>query len=178
MDKAAAKGHHEVLKWIRENRFDGCSKNAMDDAARNGHLEVEKWLHINTTAGCTTRAMDLAALKGHLQVCKWLYANRSEGCTPDRQRPPARGGLAALVEALSFQQIPGAKPTVALSSQRVRRGALPVSSSLLSSVEAPRATWRTGTTDKATCWRSSGWTRNTPERPLNEAKESCGRSCK
>lgn len=82
MDKAAAKGHHEVLKWIRENRFDGCSKNAMDDAARNGHLEVEKWLHINTTAGCTTRAMDLAALKGHLQVCKWLYANRSEDAHP------------------------------------------------------------------------------------------------
>ncbi|KAE9007592.1 hypothetical protein PR003_g24368 [Phytophthora rubi] len=75
MDKAAAKGHLEVLKWIRTKRYDGCSKHAVDDAARNRHLNVLKWLQLNTTAGCTTRAMDTAAYKGHLEVCKWLHAN-------------------------------------------------------------------------------------------------------
>ncbi|KAG3134243.1 hypothetical protein JG687_00019045 [Phytophthora cactorum] len=86
MDKAAAQGQLVVMKWIRTNRYDGCSKNAMDDVARNGHLEALKWLHTNTTAGCTTRAMNDAAYKGQLEVCKWLHANRSEGCTVDAVR--------------------------------------------------------------------------------------------
>ncbi|ETK73611.1 hypothetical protein L915_19482 [Phytophthora nicotianae] len=86
MDKAAANGQLEVLKWIHSHRYDGCSESAMEDAARNGHLETLKWLHTNTTAGCTASAMDYAAFKGHLNVCKWLHVNRSEGCTEDAVR--------------------------------------------------------------------------------------------
>ncbi|KAG6965060.1 hypothetical protein JG688_00007388 [Phytophthora aleatoria] len=80
---ARGNGQLEILKWLRANRYDGCSTKAMEDAARNGHLEELKWLHANTTAGCTTRAMDAAAYYGHLEVCKWLHANRSEGCSAD-----------------------------------------------------------------------------------------------
>ena len=57
------------------------SKNAIDWAAKSGHLEVVKFLHENRKEGCTTSAMNLAAGNGHLNVVKFLHENRKEGCT-------------------------------------------------------------------------------------------------
>jgi hypothetical protein len=37
----------EVVKWLHENRTEGCTPYAMHFAAREGHLEVVKWLHQN-----------------------------------------------------------------------------------------------------------------------------------
>ena len=74
-DWAAKKGHLEIVKWLHENRTEGCTTAAMNCAARNGHLEVVKWLHENRTEGCTEWAMDLAAENGHLDVVKWLNDN-------------------------------------------------------------------------------------------------------
>ena len=48
-----AYGHLEVVKWLHENRTEGCSKCAMDWAAKNGHLDVVKFLHENRTEGCS-----------------------------------------------------------------------------------------------------------------------------
>ncbi len=45
MDRAAANGHLEVVRWLHANRTEGCTTSAMDDAAKNGHLEVVQWLH-------------------------------------------------------------------------------------------------------------------------------------
>ena len=39
--------HLEVVKWLHENRTEGCSTYVMNYAAENGHLEVVKWLHEN-----------------------------------------------------------------------------------------------------------------------------------
>ena len=47
----------------------------MNYAAINGHLEVVKWLYNNRTEGCTQVAMDCAAIRGHSDVVKWLHAN-------------------------------------------------------------------------------------------------------
>src|SRR6476620_10186707 len=58
---AAENGHFEVLKWLHENRTEGCTTNAMDWTARRGDLEVLKWLHENRTEGCTTNAIDQEA---------------------------------------------------------------------------------------------------------------------
>ena len=69
---AAKYGHLDVVKWLHENRTEGCSVAAMDWAAKNGHLEVVKWLHVNRTEGCTEDAMDCAAENGHLEVVKFL----------------------------------------------------------------------------------------------------------
>jgi len=44
----------------------------MDSAARNGHLEVVKFLHENRTEGCSFAAMDLAAENGHMEVVEYL----------------------------------------------------------------------------------------------------------
>src|SRR5437016_230119 len=67
MDFAASNGHLEVIKWLHQNRKEGCNDDAMDNAASNGHLDVVKWLHENRTEGCTTHAMDNAAENGHLE---------------------------------------------------------------------------------------------------------------
>ncbi len=81
MDFAAANGHLEVVKWLHNNRKEGCTTWAMDWAALNGHLDVIKWLHENRTEGCTKYAMDMSTRNGHLEVCMWLHENRTEGCT-------------------------------------------------------------------------------------------------
>jgi ankyrin repeat protein len=44
----------------------------MNWAARNGHLEVVKFLHENRSEGCTEKAMDWAAKNGHLEVVEYL----------------------------------------------------------------------------------------------------------
>ncbi len=48
----------------------------MDDAAIHGRLDVVKWLHENRTEGCTKVAMSMATINGHLDVIKWLHENR------------------------------------------------------------------------------------------------------
>src|SRR5436853_597171 len=72
MNLADRNGHLEVVKWLHQNRKEGCSEWAMDHAAEYGHLEVVKWLHQNRTEGCTIRAMNCAAENHHLEVVKWL----------------------------------------------------------------------------------------------------------
>ncbi|ETI33260.1 hypothetical protein F441_19917 [Phytophthora nicotianae CJ01A1] len=78
MDEAAANGHLQVVKWLHENRGDGCTTQAMDCAAANGHLDTIQWLHSNRTEGCSKDAPIWAAEVGHFEV-KWLLMNRSEG---------------------------------------------------------------------------------------------------
>jgi ankyrin repeat protein len=48
----------------------------MDWAARAGHLEVVKFLSENRNEGCTTDAINWAARAGHLEVVKFLSENR------------------------------------------------------------------------------------------------------
>ena len=81
LDSAAKYGHLEIVKWLHENRKEGCTTWAMDWAAENGHLNVVIWLHENRKEGCTKWAMDWAAKNGHLNVVIWLHKNRKEGCT-------------------------------------------------------------------------------------------------
>ncbi|OWZ15766.1 hypothetical protein PHMEG_00010527 [Phytophthora megakarya] len=45
MDGVVENGHLTIVKWLRENRSEGCTKAVIDKAARNGHLTVVKWLH-------------------------------------------------------------------------------------------------------------------------------------
>jgi hypothetical protein len=92
MDLAARFGQLEVVKWLHENRTEGCTVEAMNKAASNGHLEVVKWLHENRTEGCTVLAMEWAAENGHLEVVKWLHENRTEGCTKGAMDKAAEKG--------------------------------------------------------------------------------------
>ncbi|EGZ14440.1 hypothetical protein PHYSODRAFT_332827 [Phytophthora sojae] len=87
-----------LVRWLSENRSEGCTSAAMDGAAGNGHLEVVQWLHSNTQAGCTTIAMDSAAQNGHLKVVKWLHEHRSEGCTGHAMDKTAEKGFLEVVK--------------------------------------------------------------------------------
>jgi hypothetical protein len=52
-------------------------------AALNGNLSMIKYLHNNKIDGCTDRVMDIAAHEGHLHIIEYLHENRNEGCTLD-----------------------------------------------------------------------------------------------
>ena len=75
---AAAEGHLEVLKWVRQN---GCpwNKRTCAYAALGGNLEVLKWARQN---GCPwdNLTCENAARGGHLEVLKWA---RQNGCPWD-----------------------------------------------------------------------------------------------
>ena len=75
MDQAAANGHLEVVKWLHENRKEGCTTKAMDEAVAYGHLEVIKWLHENRSEGCTAEAINIATRNCHLELIDWLAEN-------------------------------------------------------------------------------------------------------
>ena len=49
----------------------------MDEAAKNGHLDVLRWLHENRQEGCTGGAMDMASRHGHLEVSSKVSQSRS-----------------------------------------------------------------------------------------------------
>jgi hypothetical protein len=75
MNRAALNGHLNVVKWLHENRTEGCTNWAMDGAAQNGKLTMVKWLHQNRNEGCTTLAMNSAAENGHLNVVVDRYSD-------------------------------------------------------------------------------------------------------
>ena len=53
----------------------------MNFAAKRGHLNIIKFLHENRTEGCTTDALDNAAIFGCIVIVKYLLMNRKEGFT-------------------------------------------------------------------------------------------------
>lgn len=79
MVEAAEHGHLNILQYLFDNIPDkGNSDTVMDVAAQNNHLDIVKWLHENRNDGCSERAIPLAASNGHLNMVKWLDANRPE----------------------------------------------------------------------------------------------------
>jgi len=75
IDYADKNGYLEIVKWLHENREEGCTTAAMDLAVENGHLEVVKWLHENRKEGCTIDAMDYAPFDFHVTILSLLYDN-------------------------------------------------------------------------------------------------------
>lgn len=101
MDFAAASGHIQVVRWLHENRSDGCTVDAMNKAAFNNDIEMVLWLHENRTEGCSTDAMDWAATAGHLHMIQWLHHSRSEGCTGRAIDGAACGGHLHVIKWLA-----------------------------------------------------------------------------
>ena len=96
----AKNGHLEIVKFLHENRSEGCTAWTMDFAAENGHLEVVKFLHENRSEGCTKWAMNNAAENGHLEIVKFLHENRTEGCTKWAMDKAAKNGHLEVVKFL------------------------------------------------------------------------------
>ena len=61
MNCASESGHFSIVKFLHENRTEGCTVQAMDKASLEGHLEIAVFLHQNGNVGCSVRAMDWAS---------------------------------------------------------------------------------------------------------------------
>lgn len=92
MDWAASIGRLDIVRWLDQNRKEGCTTEAMDLAAIGGYHDVVEWLHNNRKEGCTQRAMNWAAERGDLPLLVWLHKHRKEGCTTDAMDYAARNG--------------------------------------------------------------------------------------
>lgn len=51
----------------------------MDEAAKTGHLDVVRFLHENRSEGCTGMVLYETLRHNHTQVAKFLRANRADG---------------------------------------------------------------------------------------------------
>jgi len=80
---AAKAGSINCLTFFSEKNWGLFTTDTMDDAAAEGNLEIVKWLHENRREGCTQQAIGRACDGNHLSVAEFLCKNRKEGFTPD-----------------------------------------------------------------------------------------------
>ena len=73
---------------------------AMNWASMNGEMKVVKWLHENRTEGCTPDAMNSAAERGNLDMVRWLYYNRKECSVEDAIESALKYGKTKVAEWL------------------------------------------------------------------------------
>ncbi|TMW58618.1 hypothetical protein Poli38472_010177 [Pythium oligandrum] len=80
MDFMALHGNVTLMRWLVPHYKDQVvlSTLAIDGATRNGHLDMVKYLHEERNDGCTIDAVDIAANNGHLDVVKFLFEHRQE----------------------------------------------------------------------------------------------------
>lgn len=85
MNYAATYGHLNLVKWLWENREEGCAWKAFIGSINNCHFEVFKWLYDNVDIEIPedykTEFVDTAAKGGHLDLVKWLVSRGEEWST-------------------------------------------------------------------------------------------------
>lgn len=74
MDSAASNGFLETVKWLYENRKEGCTCKAIDDSCTNGYYETMHWLIHNTQAQYTQKAIDGSVSNGHHKIVQVLLS--------------------------------------------------------------------------------------------------------
>ncbi|EGG23612.1 hypothetical protein DFA_05746 [Cavenderia fasciculata] len=110
----AARVSIEIVKYLHENRTEGCSHYAMDNAASNGRLDIVKVslirynIQFKLTEGCSKNAMDNAATNGHLEIVKFLHEHRQEGCNKVAMDHASRKGHLNVVRYLHEHRSEGA----------------------------------------------------------------------
>ncbi|EQC40537.1 hypothetical protein SDRG_02427 [Saprolegnia diclina VS20] len=107
MDMAAWSGAMDIVRFLHEERDEGCSTTALDMAATNGDLDMVTFLHTHRTEGCTKAAMDRAAANGHLDVVRFLHDERNEGCSTHAIDYAVFGGHLDVVAFLSTHRSEG-----------------------------------------------------------------------
>ncbi|GMF12523.1 unnamed protein product [Phytophthora lilii] len=76
MNDAAAGGHMEMLQWIFQQGYGGCSDRALEGAARNGRLDMVKWLVEHGILKGGREAMQVACGEGHLSIVQWILKRK------------------------------------------------------------------------------------------------------
>ncbi|EFA82653.1 hypothetical protein PPL_04346 [Heterostelium album PN500] len=109
MDLASKHNRLDNVKWLHENRTEGCSKAAMIYASTNGNIQLVKWLHENRTEGCDRSAMNNASANGHFETIEWLSRNRSEGCSGRALNQASLNGHLSVVQFMCANYIDSIK---------------------------------------------------------------------
>eukprot|EP01133_Synstelium_polycarpum_P007789 gene7789-9138_t len=136
IDKAAAGGWIDVVKFLSSKRSEGCTELAIDMAARSGELALVEFLVEQRTEGCTSKALENACDSGHLDIVRYLTEkkpelvgsdqmmmnaasqgnlemvvyldkHRSEGCTEAAMNRAARGGHLDVIQYLDTHRTEG-----------------------------------------------------------------------
>lgn len=66
-----------MLKWLHNNRAEGCTQEAADWAAGNGHIDVLHWLISTRRIGYSARAVEWATKNGHSESVALLEESRT-----------------------------------------------------------------------------------------------------
>ena len=70
-------GRLDVIKYM-SNKGHTFTVSAMDQAVIYGQLEIVKWLHENRNEGCSGHTIDHVAQHGHWEIVRFLKNNRPE----------------------------------------------------------------------------------------------------
>eukprot|EP01084_Bolivina_argentea_P298700 514779_1 len=99
VDRASAQGHAHVVRWLLENRPEGCSHKAFDAAALHGYRNVLDVL-LEHRAPFSVASYEGAASAGHIDVVQWLRDNNIQPPTAEEGViDPTKGPRIALVAA-------------------------------------------------------------------------------
>ncbi|KAJ3305766.1 hypothetical protein HDU76_004951 [Blyttiomyces sp. JEL0837] len=85
IDQAALTLDLDVVKLVQRHfSMARCTSKAMNRAARCGHFEMVKFLNENRSEGCVETAMVEAARKADYDIVVYLFENRREDCDMER----------------------------------------------------------------------------------------------
>jgi ArsR family metal-binding transcriptional regulator len=110
MDTAAAYGHVAMVRFLHENRKEGCTTEALDRAAAKNHIDMVQYLHeirsnfVHCFRG--SRAMDLAAQAGNLDIVIYLH-EKGYSCTTAAIDSAASNGFIEVVKFLNENRSEG-----------------------------------------------------------------------
>ncbi|KAK1937790.1 putative ankyrin repeat protein [Phytophthora citrophthora] len=97
---AAYNGEVVKMKWLHTHGFRGFSCTTADDAACAGNANVLRFLVENRREGCSSQALDQAAMHGHIEVVRYLFSFIHGRSETERQRVTARASFAMTKAAM------------------------------------------------------------------------------
>ncbi|KAL2914245.1 hypothetical protein HK105_206189 [Polyrhizophydium stewartii] len=85
MDAAACIGNLDLVQHMHERGF-SCTTAAMDGAAENSHINVVRFLHDNRTEGCTRAGLARALNRSSPETLDLMLASPVSGSVKDAQK--------------------------------------------------------------------------------------------
>ncbi|OQR84912.1 hypothetical protein ACHHYP_20622 [Achlya hypogyna] len=72
-ERIIRRGHHDMLRYLIEERSAACTDGAMIAAAHYGHLDILRYLHEQRLKPCSASAVAAAFRGGHMACVEYLW---------------------------------------------------------------------------------------------------------
>ncbi|GAB9476746.1 hypothetical protein Gpo141_00013805 [Globisporangium polare] len=118
-DRAATNGHLEIVQFLHANR-ENSSGRAMDGAVRNRRFDVIKYLHENDFEGCTAQAMVDAIRDDDFETLKLLCEYRGEESVEEALEFVVKRGELKMIKMLCEALPEDFTPSLASEDELVR----------------------------------------------------------